>query len=169
MENDLTRQNSGNKQTSKQSQNRSAVEEVVSVWLVKISRNFRNDLTAAMSDTFVEGLSDLYAETLREAFGWCLKNCLFMPTIAEIRNAYAAIVSEQEHSNPSTNKNPAWACQQCHGEWSVVVTKMLDGKESRFAVPCPDVERHRSEWAESHPNWQYKPARMEAPLLRDIR
>ncbi len=169
MENQLARQTSGTQQTSPTSPRLSAAEQVITIWMAQFARNFRVEVPTATMELFMNSLGDLHAPTLNEACQYCLDHSLFMPTIAEIKKSYWAIVEENNHATPQNlNKNPANNCEHCHGDWKVLVKKFIRGKEYTFAVECPNVEQHRSDWASTHPTWHYELPKSLPPKLSEI-
>lgn len=144
------------------------------MWLVKFSRNFRRDLAAGDLDIYLEGLNDLSAAFLNSACEACLKTCMFMPTVAEIRTAYDKVVFDSTHYDRKASSNPASNCQHCKGAWVVMKTKFINmapddqNHEYHFAVECPAVEQHRSDWQATHPGWSYVPSKLTAPKLSEI-
>jgi hypothetical protein len=157
--------------TSKPSQRDfAAIEQVVSVWLVNFSRNFRRDLASGDLDVYLEGLHDIVnADFLDSACKMCLADCFFMPTVADIRASYEKIIFESTHYDKKSSANPAEKCEHKCVNWYVMRSKTNSrGVTYQFAVECPAIERHRSDWAESHPAWQYNPPKFILPKVSEV-
>jgi hypothetical protein len=126
----------------------------MSVYLIKFSRAFRTEISPGTSDEYIDATADLNAQVLADACEHCKKNCMFMPSIAEIRKAYAGIISEARFSpNQTLQRDPAISCPDCHGNWYVMFPFTKNERQYEEARPCPRIEQHRTDWAKTHPDW----------------
>lgn len=81
--------------------------------MTKLEEMFSKRMTPLLMETYSEGLADLSLEELREVFSQALRECKFMPTLAELRGFIARCQDSDQRL-------------QCDGAWAALVRYCYD-------------------------------------------
>ena len=142
------------------------------MWLAKYAIHYQLEIDADATRIYNEAFSMFSAEFIDAAFREAMNECSFIPRIADIRKVMERMMSTEEPGE-SKSRNPADGCQYCGGLWQVQRKHRVKNGEGfleySFLVPCPDIEKHRSDWQATHSKWSYEPPAKPAPSLSDIR